>query len=90
MIEEGKKEGWGQVQALKGRTASCGLVGVGCHNGSAAIVEVNCETDFVAKNEQFQSLVKEVTQACLNYAQSSPSLNKTIVSEKLYNPENFI
>jgi elongation factor Ts len=35
---------------------------------SAALIEVNCETDFVTRNEDFQAFVEELRQASLNYA----------------------
>ena len=41
-----------------GRTAAEGLVGVAVDGNKGAIVEVNSETDFVAKNEQFQDFVR--------------------------------
>ena len=48
-----------------GRTAAEGLVGVAVAGKKGAAVEVNSETDFVAKNEQFQNFVREVTQIAL-------------------------
>src|SRR5579875_436232 len=47
------------------RTAAEGLVGVAVAGTAGAAVEVNSETDFVAKNEQFQNFVREVTQIVL-------------------------
>ncbi|MGA1798079.1 translation elongation factor Ts [Sphingomonas sp. 4RDLI-65] len=47
------------------RTAAEGLVGVAVSGTKGAAVEVNSETDFVAKNEQFQSFVRDVTQIAL-------------------------
>lgn len=48
-----------------GRTASEGLVGVAVSDGVGVAVEVNAETDFVAKNVDFQDLVRGVTDAAL-------------------------
>ena len=45
-----------------GRTAAEGLVGVAVEGTRGAVVEVNSETDFVAKNEQFQEFVRNVAQ----------------------------
>ena len=47
------------------RTAAEGLVGVAVSGTRGAAVEVNSETDFVAKNAQFQDFVREVTQIAL-------------------------
>jgi elongation factor Ts len=48
-----------------GRTAAEGLVGVAVDGTKGAVVEVNSETDFVAKNEQFQGFVAEVAKIAL-------------------------
>src|SRR5213079_3123528 len=50
-----------------GRTAAEGLVGVAVKGTKGAVVEVNSETDFVAKNEQFQDFVKNVAKLALQY-----------------------
>ena len=48
-----------------GRTAAEGLVGIAVSGTRGAVVEVNSETDFVAKNEQFQEFVRLVAQLAL-------------------------
>ena len=48
-----------------GRTAAEGLVGVAIEGNRGAIVEVNSETDFVAKNELFQDFVRNVANLAL-------------------------
>src|ERR1700760_2709051 len=48
-----------------GRTAAEGLVGVAVRGKEGAVVEVNSETDFVAKNEQFQEFVRTVAGLAL-------------------------
>ncbi len=48
-----------------GRTAAEGLVGVAVSGTRGAVVEVNSETDFVAKNEQFQDFVRNVSELAL-------------------------
>nr|WP_295371793.1 translation elongation factor Ts [uncultured Sphingosinicella sp.] len=48
-----------------GRTAAEGLVGVSVQGNRGAVVEVNSETDFVAKNETFQEFVRTVSQLAL-------------------------
>jgi elongation factor Ts len=48
-----------------GRTAAEGLVGVVVEGTRGAAVEVNSETDFVAKNEQFQDFVRNVAKLAL-------------------------
>jgi elongation factor Ts len=50
-----------------GRTAAEGLVGVTVEGNRGAVVEVNSETDFVAKNEIFQDFVRNVAQLVLQH-----------------------
>ena len=47
------------------RTAAEGLVGVAVYGPKGVAVEVNSETDFVAKNDQFQDFVRKVTEVAL-------------------------
>ncbi len=56
-----RKKGISRAEAKGARIAAEGLVGSYIHNGRVGVlVEVNCETDFVASNEEFQGLVKEI------------------------------
>jgi elongation factor Ts len=50
-----------------GRTAAEGLVGVAVDGNRGAVVEVNSETDFVAKNEIFQDFVRNVAKLALEH-----------------------
>lgn len=50
-----------------GRTAAEGLVGVAVEGSRGAVVEVNSETDFVAKNEIFQDFVRSVAKLALQH-----------------------
>ncbi|MDO9525582.1 MAG: translation elongation factor Ts [Gemmobacter sp.] len=52
------------------RVAAEGLVGVAVTDGRGVAVEINSETDFVAKNVDFQSLVREVTKVALQTGES--------------------
>jgi elongation factor Ts len=52
-----RQKGIVKAASKAGRAASSGLVSVRACNGFACVLEVNAETDFVAKNEKFQSLV---------------------------------
>ena len=48
------------------RVAAEGLVGVAVRGNRGVAIEINSETDFVAKNAEFQKLVRDVTQAALD------------------------
>jgi elongation factor Ts len=57
-----RERGVAQAAKKAGRDAREGLIGTYIHTGGrfGALIEVNCETDFVARNEQFQQLVKDL------------------------------
>ena len=57
-----RKRGLAQAAKRAGRTTAQGLIGSYIHMGGkiGVLVEVNCESDFVARTEAFQNLVKEV------------------------------
>jgi elongation factor Ts len=60
-----RTKGLAAAAKKSGRVAAEGLVGVVSSPGRAAMVEVNAETDFVARNESFQAFVTAVTQIAL-------------------------
>ncbi|MEY3704396.1 MAG: hypothetical protein RLZZ561_2016 [Pseudomonadota bacterium] len=60
-----RAKGLATASKKSSRTAAEGLVGVAVSGTSGAAVEVNSETDFVAKNDQFQEFVRNVTNIAL-------------------------
>jgi len=60
-----RKKGISKAAKKAGRTAAEGLVGVAVGNDSGALVEVNAETDFVARNEEFKGFVKSAALLAL-------------------------
>ena len=62
-----RAKGLSSAAKKAGRTAAEGLVGVAIEGHRGAVVEVNSETDFVAKNEQFQEFVRNVAQLALEH-----------------------
>src|SRR5687768_11730103 len=58
------------------RTAAEGLVGVAVSGTRGVAVEVNSETDFVAKNDQFQDFVRKVTEIALQQQSDDVELLK--------------
>jgi elongation factor Ts len=63
-----RAKGLAAVAKKSSRTAAEGLVGVAVAGTRGVAVEVNSETDFVAKNEQFQDFVRKTTQVALGLA----------------------
>ncbi|XP_055014782.1 elongation factor Ts, mitochondrial-like [Boleophthalmus pectinirostris] len=81
--EQAQKEGWSKANKLEGRRAREGLVGVFVGDSDAVMVEVNCETDFVARNEKFQELVKAVAFATLAHHKNKPQKHTGYVKSLL-------
>ncbi len=60
-----RKKGLSKAAKKSGRIAAEGLIGAVTAGTKGVVVEVNSETDFVARNEQFQGLVKMIAQVAL-------------------------
>jgi elongation factor Ts len=71
-----RKKGLAAAAKKSGRVAAEGLVGVASAAHEGAIVEINAETDFVARNEQFQEYVKTVAQLTLTSSADMESLKQ--------------
>jgi elongation factor Ts len=56
-----RKKGLAAAAKKAGRTTADGLIGMALEGPKGAVVEVNSETDFVARNEAFQTLVSQIT-----------------------------
>ncbi|GAB5505759.1 MAG: translation elongation factor Ts [Rhizobiaceae bacterium] len=69
-----RKKGIAKADKKAGRTAAEGLIGVAADDTSAVVVEVNSETDFVARNDSFQEIVRNVAQAALSADGSSEAV----------------
>lgn len=74
-LEAMRKKGLTKAEKRGEREARAGLIGTYNHDGRIGVlVEINCETDFVARNELFTSLVKDVA---MHIAASSPQYVST-------------
>ena len=84
-----RKSGLAQAARKAGRTAAEGLIGMATAPGRAAMVEINAETDFVARNADFQAVVREVAKIALDCegdlerlsAASYPGTGRTVAEE---------
>jgi elongation factor Ts len=61
-----RKKGLSKAAKKAGRIAAEGLIGVAVGGHKGVVVEVNSETDFVARNEQFQGLVRMIANVALD------------------------
>jgi elongation factor Ts len=84
-----RKRGLASLAKRSGRETKDGLIGTYVHNGKiGVIVEVNCETDFVARNADFQQLVKDLS---MHIAASDPRfISKEDVTEDVLAAEREI
>jgi elongation factor Ts len=69
-----RKKGLSQAAKKSGRVAAEGLVGVASAALKGAMVEVNAETDFVARNERFQAFVETLAQIALDVGEDLETL----------------
>jgi elongation factor Ts len=81
-----RKKGLSKAAKKAGRVAAEGLVGVAVTPAKGIVVEVNSETDFVARNDLFQGLVKMIASAALDAGSSVDKIlaakaGKTAISE---------
>ncbi|MDE2581614.1 MAG: elongation factor Ts [Rhodospirillales bacterium] len=70
-----RKKGLAAAAKKSGRVAAEGLVGVATGPRVAAMVEVNAETDFVARNESFQAFVETVAKIAMDVGEDLAALN---------------
>ena len=77
-----RKKGLASAAKKAGRTANEGQVGSYIHTGGkvGVLVEINCETDFVAKTPEFQQLVKDIA---MHIAAASPAAALYVTKEEV-------
>ena len=82
-----REKGLASAAKKQSRIASEGIVGAYiCDKcGCGALVEVNCETDFVAKTDKFQNLVTEI---CKQIIRNNPADVEALLAQKYYADEN--
>ncbi|XP_042652728.1 LOW QUALITY PROTEIN: elongation factor Ts, mitochondrial [Tyto alba] len=71
--EQAQQQGWSKATQVRGRRAQEGLVGLLREGTAAAMVEVNCETDFVARNSEFQQLVEQAVLGTMAHCRAAPA-----------------
>ena len=89
-VEFLRKKGLSAVEKRAGRDASEGLIETYIHHGSrlGVMVEVNCETDFVARTEDFQEFAKDVA---MHIAAAQPlAVDRQSISTELVEKEKAI
>src|SRR5437588_3324526 len=74
-----RKKGLAKAARKAGRIAAEGLIGVAVEGREGVIVEVNSETDFVARNDLFQGLVKMIAKVALSIGPDLEKINSAKV-----------
>ena len=77
-----RKKGLSKAAKKSGRVAAEGLVAVASRAKEGAVVEVNSETDFVARNEQFQAMVNDIAQLALDHGKDAEALGAATYPDK--------
>ena len=72
------------------RDAKEGVVALSGEQNKTSIIEVNCETDFVAKNEDFIIFVKELSEINNSVDSDINKLNKSLMNNKKTVEENLV
>lgn len=78
-IEHLRKKGIASASKKAGRTAKEGTVYALINNDAAVLVEVNCETDFVARNDKFQKMANDVAA---HIATTNPADTQALAAQK--------
>ncbi|ALE03898.1 translation elongation factor Ts [Bartonella ancashensis] len=73
-----RKKGIAKADKKAGRTAAEGLVGVASRDSNAVLIEVNSETDFVARNDAFQTIVRNIAVAALDTEGSVEAISESV------------
>lgn len=82
-----RKRGAAQAAKKAGRIAAEGTAHIEVNGNDAVLLEVNCETDFVTKNEQFQELVKELANHLLT---NKPANLEEALGQKMEGKEETV
>ncbi len=72
------------------REAKEGVVAISGNNKKTSIIEINCETDFVAKNEDFINFVKELSEINNNCSSDLEKLKKSIMKNSKSVEDNLV
>ena len=72
-----RTKGLAKAAKKSGRVAAEGLVGIAVSDGRGVAIEINSETDFVAKNADFQQMVRDITDLALQTGESVEVLRAT-------------
>lgn len=77
---------WSKNKNVTARKTNQGLIGLWINGRTGSMIELNCETDFVARNENFLSLLHTTAQSCTEFVEKAIPGN---VGGLIYPPAPF-
>ena len=89
-VEILRVKGVAKASKKMSREAKEGVIAVSENENQNSIIEVNCETDFVAKNEDFISFVKELSDLNNNCSSNLEELNRSSMKNGKTVEENLV
>ena len=89
-VEFLRKKGIAKASKKMSRTASEGLALINEKNGEISIIEINSETDFVAKNKDFISFCKEISEIAFNEKSDLEKINNANMKNNISVKNNLI
>ncbi|XP_066595658.1 elongation factor Ts, mitochondrial [Prorops nasuta] len=78
--EQAQAHGWSQAAKFEGRKTAEGVIAAIADKNNGVLLEINCETDFVARNKTFQSLAETITTTVFKHT-------ATLSNDKLLNKQ---
>ncbi|KAI3379079.1 hypothetical protein SNEBB_009496 [Seison nebaliae] len=90
LIEQATSEGWSKATKLENKKTGSGIVAVFSHGNTSALLELNCQTDFVAKSVDFQRLAAKILISVVG-SYPFPDLSQQLTpEEETMNQKNYI
>lgn len=85
-----RKKGLSKAAKKADRVAADGLIGVAVEGSAGALVEVNSETDFVARNESFQDMVRQISKLALQAGGDLAKLSASVYPGKSHSVDDQV
>jgi len=89
-VEILRVKGVSKASKKMARLANEGVIAVSGNSSKTSLIEINCETDFVAKNDDFINFVKEISEINNECNSNLEKLNKTIMKNSKTVEENIV
>jgi len=85
-----RKNGVATAEKKGARTATDGLIAIDCNDTEGSIIEINSETDFVARNKEFQDFVSEISKISFNLKGNLDKINDAMYKPASDTVSNYL